>query len=344
MLLIVFHHYAFHGGIDYSTFSVNNTFLTIIESGGKIGVNIFILITGYFSCQSKFSIRRIVKILIATEFYSIILMIVSILVHAQVISRSKLLLTGFFPLLFGGGYWFVSFYIILFVLSPILNIAVERLSKKTLTFIILFLLSIYCILPNTIGVLKSLNDYGLSTVIWFIMMYLIGAYFREYSFKLFDYQKLSIVLLACSMLIMFSSRVFILYKGESGMLSKIVRILADDSLYSIMPFVISVLFFIVFSCIHIRANRILFSLAKATFGVYLIHDNVLFKDFLWNSILKEQMMYQSDWFIIYSIGSVLLLYIVCSVIEILREKLLDSWLMHTDFMNKLITKVDRRIV
>ena len=111
-----------------------------------------------------------------------------------------------------------------------------------------------------------------------------------------------------------------------------------------MPLIISVLFFIVFSVIRIKGNRALFSLAKATFGVYLIHDNILFRDFLWNSILKEQMMYKSNWFIIYSIVAVMALYIVCLFIEILREKLIDSWLMRTAFMTNLIIKIDRRIM
>ena len=96
MLLIMFHHFALHGGIDYTTFSINNAYLNIIEFGGKIGVNIFVIITGYFSCTSKFSFKRIIKLLFAVEFYSLTIMVISLFTGAQEF-RVMLFVKGVFP-------------------------------------------------------------------------------------------------------------------------------------------------------------------------------------------------------------------------------------------------------
>lgn len=59
MLFIMFHHFAEHSGIDFSVWSINNITLALMQSLGKIGVNVFVLITGYYSCNSKFSVKKL---------------------------------------------------------------------------------------------------------------------------------------------------------------------------------------------------------------------------------------------------------------------------------------------
>lgn len=344
MLLIVFSHFACHGGIDYTKFSINNAFLTIIEFGGKIGVNIFILISGYFSCTSKFSVKRIMKLIVATEFYSILLMIISIMLNAQIFSKT-LLLKSVFPLVIGDGYWFVSAYIILYVFSPILNSAVEKLSQRYLALIILFLISVYSIIPNFVGIVKRVNDYGVSTIIWFITLYLLGAYLRKYSFKLFNNFKLSVILLISLILIMFTARVGVLYFGKSlnTIVYKFIYVFANSNLYSVMPLLIAVLFFIVFYNINIASNSLLHNVAKATFGVYLIHDNVLFRDYMWTNIIHTEIGYQCIWYPFYVILMVLILFAVCTIIDMLYCKFIERNIFRLPIIDKVIIKIDKLI-
>lgn len=129
-----------------------------------------------------------------------------ITVFYQIKPYSKyLVVSGIFPLLWGNGYWFVSIYLLMHLVSPILNIAIERMKKKTISIIILSLLLVWCILPSTIGVIKGLNNYGCSEFIWFALIYLIGAYFRKYSFPLFNKLKISLFGLFVCFIIMFSA-------------------------------------------------------------------------------------------------------------------------------------------
>ena len=52
MLLIVAHHFVVHGNFDLiSSFSKNVFFLQSLSMFGKFGVNLFVLISGYFSCE-----------------------------------------------------------------------------------------------------------------------------------------------------------------------------------------------------------------------------------------------------------------------------------------------------
>lgn len=59
MLLIVTHHYALHGfnflNLDLTS---NKIVLNFLVSGGKIGVNIFILLSAYFLSTSNFNIKK----------------------------------------------------------------------------------------------------------------------------------------------------------------------------------------------------------------------------------------------------------------------------------------------
>ena len=55
MFLIVAHHFAVHGGVpiwkgDFPM-SGNYYFTQLFSTGGKIGVDLFVLITGYFICN-----------------------------------------------------------------------------------------------------------------------------------------------------------------------------------------------------------------------------------------------------------------------------------------------------
>lgn len=346
MFLIMFHHFAFHGGIEYTSFSINSAYLNIIESGGKIGVNIFIIITGYFCCTSKFSYKKIFKLLFAVEFYSLTLMIVSLLTGAQEF-RIMLLVKSVFPLLYNR-YWFVTIYIILYVLSPVLNAGIDKIRRSHLTFVICFLLTLYCIIPNSIGKIGRLSpksDFGFSLVIWFITMYLIGAYFRKYSFLLIKHATISRVLLIISLFIMLSARTILLYLGEdySGKIVKLIGIFADYTPWSIMSLAISVLMFCVFLHIRFQGNRLFFDISKATFGVYLIHSNLFFHEYMWENIIHTKEMYKSPLFILLSIISIFLLYTACTIIEIIREKLIEKPFFSLNGINKFITFLDAKI-
>ena len=343
MLLIVFHHFALHGGIDYTTFSLNNAYMNVIEFGGKISVNVFIIISGYFSCTSKFSFKKVFKLLFVVEFYSLTLMIVSLFTGAQEF-RVMIFVKGFFPLLFDG-YWFVTIYIILYVLSPILNTGIDKLRKTHLCLIIVFLLALYCVLPNTIGTLKSISSFEYSMVIWFVTMYLIGGYFRHYGFPLIKHTTLAFLLLTMSLFIMFSARTLQLYLGADfgEKFAKYIQIFAENNPSSIMSLVISILMFCVFLPIKFRGNRMFYNISKATFGVYLIHDNPFFYSFMWKNIIHTKEMYNMPLFIPLSIMSVFLLYTVCTIIEIIRENYIEKPLFSLKVINGFISFLDLKI-
>ena len=105
-----------------------------------------------------------------------------------------------------------------------------------------------------------------------------------------------------------------------------------------LPFVLSVIVFIIIRQMQMAESgiwEILAQLAPHTFGVYLIHDHLIMRGWLWNTFSLTSVCDQWTYpFIV--VGLCCLVFIVSAFIESIRKKLFT--LLRID---NLITKVDR---
>ena len=73
MLLIVSHHYVVNSGIsqlyDFNNITGNMIFLQLFGFAGKIGINCFVFITGYFMIKSQFKFEKLLKLYLEIKFY-----------------------------------------------------------------------------------------------------------------------------------------------------------------------------------------------------------------------------------------------------------------------------------
>ena len=82
MMMIVAHHFAlqgfaFDGGpLQGNDNSVNGILLILYGAWGKTGINCFLMITGYFMCTSKITLRKFVKLMGQIYFYHIVLYVI----------------------------------------------------------------------------------------------------------------------------------------------------------------------------------------------------------------------------------------------------------------------------
>ena len=89
-------------------------------------VNCFVLISGYFLINSKFKLKKVLNLYLVTIFYSILLFIPHCILYGFSLSN---FIKSCLPLLMGT-YWFITTYVVLYLLSPFLNILIKNLSKK----------------------------------------------------------------------------------------------------------------------------------------------------------------------------------------------------------------------
>ena len=146
-----------------------------LMSLAQFGVTGFMFISGYFGM--RFKGERLFRLWTECVFYSIVLCIVAVffLGNHSIVS---IVFSCFFPVSLGH-WWFIRCYLLLYILSPLINRGIEQVPKKTLLLITLtfFLISYgaYCI-PAQTG----------NNVFMLLTIYLIGRYLRLYPIKLLE--------------------------------------------------------------------------------------------------------------------------------------------------------------
>lgn len=74
MLLIVAHHSVVNSGVmelwDPSTLHGKAVFLTLWGMWGKVCINAFVMITGYFMCKSRLTWMKFVKLIFSVYFWT----------------------------------------------------------------------------------------------------------------------------------------------------------------------------------------------------------------------------------------------------------------------------------
>lgn len=171
MIMIIFSHSSVHGNYIQTNIPFYNQFFLQLIVLGNLGVNIFMIISGYYMVESKFSIKKVIKLLFQVLFYSIGFYI--LLVSTNVIPFSyQELIKAFLPTIFGE-YWFFTAYIILYILSPYINSFLKNLSQKQYkNFLLVFL-----VIWNFISLFVP-NYLSTSPLIDIFVFYSIGAYLK----------------------------------------------------------------------------------------------------------------------------------------------------------------------
>lgn len=133
MLLIISHHYIVNSGI-METISLQDhptkfTFLTLWGMWGKTGINIFILISGYFMCTSSLTIKRYCKIAFEWIFYHYVIYFIMLATGYETVSPSRIFQLVFSPFIYANGSGnFCSSFLMFYLFIPFLNTFIRSLT------------------------------------------------------------------------------------------------------------------------------------------------------------------------------------------------------------------------
>ena len=289
MCMIITLHYLDKGGV-LKEFASNNTPVGnaawIIEAFCMVSVNIYVLISGYFLCESTFKIRKTVLLWIQILMYSwIITLIFAIILKGQ-FNFEEGMLYGLIPLLMpvtGSHYWFATVYILMYLVSPFLNIGIKAMDKKTHRNLIIILVAIFSIWNTVLPFTIPATDRKGMDICWFICLYVIAAYLRKYGdeIKINKWLGLAIYALCCI-------GAFLLGKGMlladsvTGKLGGYCKNFYEYN--SITILIASVALFIFAIKTEIKAGdfatQMVLFVSEGTFGVYLLHEHKLLR-YLW---------------------------------------------------------------
>ena len=323
--MIVFHHFAVHGTFYWEADSVTipHFWYNLIVMGGKIGVDVFILISGYFlitSHSSLFNFKKILKFLGQIIFYSLGIFVISSLFHTQHYGI-KDIIKAFFPITFSS-WWFASAYFVLYIIHPFLNMFLNALNKKTYQALLLTLVIIWSVIPTF-----TTSDFQSNSLWWFVTLYAIAGYARLYGFnQIFTSKRYFALCGVISALTYFSSVVFIMLGTRWSIF--LIHATYFYGMEKISVLLISLTLFMAFATLKMNYHKWINTLATATFGVYLIHDSNIVRPFLWIDVFQNSQYQNSLLLIPYSVIVVALVYGICTAIDLVRQKLFEKPFMH----------------
>lgn len=189
MLLIVAHHYVVNSGLTLESgpiyadpLSGHSVFLLLFGAWGKIGINCFILITGYFLCKSQITAKKFIKLLFEVMFYRIVIHVIFWVVGYTPITLDSVVET-FVPIT-AIAHNFTGTYLVFFLCIPFLNILIRNLNEKQHVYLLILTCFIY-IFFGTVKVLPVTMNY----VSWYMVLYFIASYIRLYPKKIFSSRK-----------------------------------------------------------------------------------------------------------------------------------------------------------
>lgn len=310
MILIIMHHYAYEIYTDYtSPLSGNLFFLQFFYMFGKLGVNLFVFITGFFLCDKEFKLNKLIRLELLVIFYSVFFNLIFVFLFHYNLEKS-ILFESFFPLI-SSKYWFYNTYFVLYLLFPYLNIFLNC-DKKCLLKLIFILLLIWSILPA----FPKIHPLEKSNLGWFVLLYFSGAYIKKYNSD-FNHKPVLYISIAFILICILLFQVFLF--DLLGTKNIIFRKKFDyyQSMNSVFMFSIAALLFISFSKMKFH-NNFINIIGGTTFGVYLIHGHNFVADFLWGGIFNFRHKMDEPSLIPFSFMAVLVVFAGCSIIELLR--------------------------
>ena len=221
-------------------------------------VNVFVMISGWFGIKA--SLKGVAKLLFQVWFLALLCFGVFATLGLPVSFKKDLV-----PyLLFGYGYWFVVSYLILYVLSPVLNAFAEKASRKEFRCVLIAFFAAEFVF----GFLLDAGhfDYGFSPL-FFVGLYLLARYARLYPDKLFSFSKGTdlAVYLGASVLSMVGFWFGYKWFGMGFHLNH----------YDSPLCIIASLYFLLFFSKLGLQSRLINWLAVSAFAIYLIHTNSL---------------------------------------------------------------------
>lgn len=93
-------------------------------------VNCFVLISGYFLCTAEFKLKKLVSLWIQTIFYTVGIYLLMCLFHDQTAFSFTQFIKRCLAITMKH-YWYVTAYVLLYIVFPFLNCAIRAMNKKT---------------------------------------------------------------------------------------------------------------------------------------------------------------------------------------------------------------------
>lgn len=323
MIGIVLFHSLFHGNYNTDLCTVNNAFIKYMQFAGEVGVDVFVLITGYFLSNKEkinFNLQKLGYLFSVMSFY-----------NSAIYTINSLCYSNFSVFIFlqnialPWNWWFLTIYVMLLFVTPCINYLQCRITNKVYVIILLVGFVILSVFPTISGIPFFAHNYYLSRLFVFILLFAIGGYIRFHINKSLNNSYYRFIVISILVIVIVSEIVITQY-----FTIKVVNIPMFGSnvpyyydLFYVPTIVISVMIFLLFVDIKLKSNVVNY-IGLVTLDVYMLHDHPLCREFLWKKLIDLH-SFQNEWYFFPLLMLIVIcLYVVCSIVGYLRYRLFVS--------------------
>ena len=337
MLMIVGGHYVCNGGLfgesgplTQDFFSGNSLYLSLSGIWGKTGINCFMMITGYFMCTSKITLRKFIKLMGQIYLYKVLIFAIFLITGYETLSALRIfkLVMPFWGISDG----FTSCFIVFWLTIPFWSILVQNMNKKQHELLLLLAIGTYTLL-GSIPTFKITYNY----VTWFGVLFLIASYIRMYPHPLFEKRTIWGWMTFFSILAAMAS-VWVLRQvfNQPGYF-----FLIDSN--KIFAVAVAVFSFLWFKNMNLGYNKVINAFGAGTFGVLLIHANSeAMRNWLWYDLVDVVGHYTLPLgkLVLFHLCVTMAVFIACNLIDQLRISTIEKPFLRW-YDNKLTTNAER---
>ncbi len=251
----------------------------LLESGAFVAVNVYVLLTGYFMCQSRFRLGRLLQIVLQVWFYSLVIPL--LLGAVGVLDLSGLTTYDWLMLIFPLNmehYWFMTAYVMLVLLAPLLNRAIAAMNQKQLAAATVLVTLPQVLFKSVLPVTFTVDDNGYG-VLWFVALYLIAAYIRKYGLPFLATKGRAAAVYLAGVLGTWAGGFVMnrIYLATGRFTDRVALTYGYNHIFVLIASVASFCLFADMKSGEGWVSRVIVRLAPYSLGVYLLHENVLLR-------------------------------------------------------------------
>ncbi len=326
MMMVVMLHYLGKGSLLPSLtgeMTQNGYVAWGLESLSIVAVNVYMLISGYFLVETGFKGKRLMELICQVLFYTIL--VPCILIALGMISIKDFTIYHILLRVLPAQmihYWFMTAYIIMYLLSPVLAAAAKAMSQKQLKNTILALLLFFSVSKSVLPFQLEVDARG-NDALWFICVFLVAAYMRLYGIPFFTAKGngrrgMLCYVVGCAGIygIMLAVRAVYL---KTGSLDHFIQSTYDYN--HVLNLLTAIGLFYAFYYMNIKedsvAGRIIVKMAPYTLGVYLLHEQMDIRH-LWPGWLGATAEGNAFLFVVRSLVAVVIVFTVGIAVDMVR--------------------------
>lgn len=285
--------------------------LELMKLAALPSVNCYILITGYFLVNSThWRLKGILKVWSITWFYSVSIYLLAVAIGLCHFQWEEMFRHA--TPLYSNSYWFVTSYIALMFLAPLLSWGLQRLSQRQ--YLLVLILGFFICFQFFLGKYVMDNQ----QIVLFVYLFMIGGYIKRFHADSRRRPAFYAILSVFILMLMYCITVAKNYYFNRH--DFYIYAMAYHGL--VLPF--SVTIFLFFKQLNIQGRNFqksIYAIASLCFSVYIIHTQSVVDEILWKYAAK---MFENCLLFMIPLLSVLLcitVYLICCAIDYFRVRI-----------------------